>query len=196
MSKESYARGFCKAAAAAGVDPVALAKYAAPKRGRRPPTVFERYVDEVYPVPKAVPEVGVALSETAKRNAARAAAIRRDAKDLELPYVNPTLDDLMRFKEEAGKAMRPGYGINENRDAAHKYWETLKDSRTDTSKKYDPDFSKALPRTYFPFEELKEFVNGGGIPTSPTRLALLKTLYSAHTNAQARASAPLVTSSK
>lgn len=28
MSKESYARGFCKAAAAAGVDPVALAKYA------------------------------------------------------------------------------------------------------------------------------------------------------------------------
>ena len=30
MSKESYARGFCKAAAAAGVDPVALAKFAAP----------------------------------------------------------------------------------------------------------------------------------------------------------------------
>jgi hypothetical protein len=29
MSKESYARGFCKAAEAAGVDPVALAKYAA-----------------------------------------------------------------------------------------------------------------------------------------------------------------------
>ena len=28
MSKESYARGFCKVAAAAGVDPVALAKYA------------------------------------------------------------------------------------------------------------------------------------------------------------------------
>ena len=28
MSKESYARGFCKAAAAAGVDPVALAKLA------------------------------------------------------------------------------------------------------------------------------------------------------------------------
>lgn len=28
MSKESYARGFCKAAAAAGVDPEALAKYA------------------------------------------------------------------------------------------------------------------------------------------------------------------------
>lgn len=28
MSKESYARGFCKAAEAAGVDPVALAKYA------------------------------------------------------------------------------------------------------------------------------------------------------------------------
>lgn len=28
MSKESYARGFCKAAAAAGVDPVALAKFA------------------------------------------------------------------------------------------------------------------------------------------------------------------------
>lgn len=28
MSEESYARGFCKAAAAAGVDPVALAKYA------------------------------------------------------------------------------------------------------------------------------------------------------------------------
>ena len=28
MSKESYARGFCKAAQAAGVDPVALAKYA------------------------------------------------------------------------------------------------------------------------------------------------------------------------
>lgn len=28
MSKESYARGFCKAAAAAGVDPHALAKYA------------------------------------------------------------------------------------------------------------------------------------------------------------------------
>ena len=28
MSKESYTRGFCKAAAAAGVDPVALAKYA------------------------------------------------------------------------------------------------------------------------------------------------------------------------
>ena len=27
MSKESYARGFCKAAAAAGVDPQALAKY-------------------------------------------------------------------------------------------------------------------------------------------------------------------------
>ena len=29
MSKESYARGFCKAAEAAGVDPQALAKYAA-----------------------------------------------------------------------------------------------------------------------------------------------------------------------
>lgn len=29
MSKESYARGFCKAAAAAGVDPVRLAKFAA-----------------------------------------------------------------------------------------------------------------------------------------------------------------------
>ena len=29
MSKESYARGFCKAAAAAGVDPVELIKYAA-----------------------------------------------------------------------------------------------------------------------------------------------------------------------
>ena len=28
MSKESYARGFCKAAHTAGVDPVALAKYA------------------------------------------------------------------------------------------------------------------------------------------------------------------------
>lgn len=28
MSKESYARGFCKAAEAAGIDPVALAKYA------------------------------------------------------------------------------------------------------------------------------------------------------------------------
>lgn len=28
MSKESYARGFCKAAEAAGVDPTALAKYA------------------------------------------------------------------------------------------------------------------------------------------------------------------------
>lgn len=28
MSKESYVRGFCKAAEAAGVDPVALAKYA------------------------------------------------------------------------------------------------------------------------------------------------------------------------
>ena len=28
MSKESYARGFCKAAKAAGVDPVVLAKYA------------------------------------------------------------------------------------------------------------------------------------------------------------------------
>lgn len=29
MSRESYARGFCKAAEAAGVDPMALAKYAA-----------------------------------------------------------------------------------------------------------------------------------------------------------------------
>lgn len=28
MSKESYAKGFCKVAAAAGVDPVALAKFA------------------------------------------------------------------------------------------------------------------------------------------------------------------------
>ena len=28
MSKESYIRGFCKVAAAAGVDPVVLAKYA------------------------------------------------------------------------------------------------------------------------------------------------------------------------
>lgn len=33
MSKESYARGFCKAAAAAGVDPVALAKYAQASTG-------------------------------------------------------------------------------------------------------------------------------------------------------------------
>jgi hypothetical protein len=32
MSKESYARGFCKAAEAAGVDPVALAKYASGKK--------------------------------------------------------------------------------------------------------------------------------------------------------------------
>ena len=31
MSKESYARGFCKAAEDAGVDPTALAKYAADK---------------------------------------------------------------------------------------------------------------------------------------------------------------------
>ena len=52
MSKESYARGFCKAAAAAGVDPVALAKYAqqyktdgyAPRRvarlGRKSPIAY------------------------------------------------------------------------------------------------------------------------------------------------------------
>lgn len=33
MSRESYARGFCKAAAAAGVDPVALAKYAQESMG-------------------------------------------------------------------------------------------------------------------------------------------------------------------
>lgn len=32
MSRESYARGFCKAAEAAGVDPTALAKYAAETR--------------------------------------------------------------------------------------------------------------------------------------------------------------------
>lgn len=32
MSKESYARGFVKAAAAAGVDPVELAKFAQEKR--------------------------------------------------------------------------------------------------------------------------------------------------------------------
>lgn len=33
MSKESYARGFCKAAEAAGVDPVALAKFASTVKG-------------------------------------------------------------------------------------------------------------------------------------------------------------------
>ena len=32
MSKESYIRGFCKAAEAHGVDPVRLAKFAAAKR--------------------------------------------------------------------------------------------------------------------------------------------------------------------
>jgi hypothetical protein len=37
MSKESYARGFCKVAEAAGVDPVALAKFAQvpPIKGKR-----------------------------------------------------------------------------------------------------------------------------------------------------------------
>lgn len=43
MSKESYIRGFCKAAEAAGVDPQALAKYATGATGATPasqPLVF------------------------------------------------------------------------------------------------------------------------------------------------------------
>ena len=36
MSKESYARGFCKAAEAAGVDPRALAKFAAETKNEQP----------------------------------------------------------------------------------------------------------------------------------------------------------------
>ena len=45
MSKESYARGFCKAAAAAGVDPVALAKYAQSTTVRPPakPNANDKY---------------------------------------------------------------------------------------------------------------------------------------------------------
>ena len=36
MSKESYIRGFCKAAEAHGVDPQSLAKYAAEKQAQQP----------------------------------------------------------------------------------------------------------------------------------------------------------------
>ena len=47
MSKESYVRGFCKAAEAAGVDPVALAKYAQLGAGgeRNGPTMINAIED-------------------------------------------------------------------------------------------------------------------------------------------------------
>jgi hypothetical protein len=90
MSKESYIRGFCKVAEAAGVDPKALARFAEgkelmfdPKKGRyRRMTPIEWNIAMETPIPQI--ETGVPLKDTAKARAARQAAIRKNAKKMEL----------------------------------------------------------------------------------------------------------------
>jgi hypothetical protein len=56
MSKESYIRGFCKAAAAAGVNPVALAKYAQQYKTEGYSPISDEPFDGEVKIPKVYPE--------------------------------------------------------------------------------------------------------------------------------------------
>jgi hypothetical protein len=182
MSRESYARGFVKAAQAMGVDPVQLVKYAAdankltfdPKTGRyRKMTDLERSVaQEEAPIPQ--PEIGVSLTDTAKARANRDRRIRTRASDLSLGSVNPSTRELDAFRDSALANMS---------STPYLYIGLLDALQPENWKGFSPNPAYRIGADGLnQIRVLKDFLAGKN-PGTEAGKAALKALYSGHTNA-------------